>query len=78
MADCVNLPKCPFFFDKMANMPAMSEMYKKNYCQGDNSACARYLVYHRLGSGNVPTDLFPNDVQRAEQLVMQEASLQSS
>lgn len=72
MADCVNLPKCPFFYGKMSNMPAMTEMYKHAYCQDDNSKCARYLVYRRLGPGRVPSDLFPNDMQGAEQFIAQE------
>ncbi len=64
MKDCECLPKCPFFHDKMANMPVMADMYKRNYCQGDNSSCARYAVFIAMGSGNVPVDLFPNDHDR--------------
>lgn len=69
MADCERLPGCPFFHDKMENMPVMADMYKHRYCQGDNSECARWLVLQALGSGNVPGDLFPNDVARAEKMI---------
>lgn len=69
MSDCENLPGCPFFFGKMEMMPAMAEMFKRNYCLGDNSGCARYMVYRAKGKGQVPPDLYPNDRERAEEIV---------
>lgn len=65
MSDCVCLPNCPFFHDKMAEMPSMADIYKTRYCQGDNSECARYAVYKALGPGNVPSDLYPNQMAQA-------------
>ena len=67
MADCECLPKCPFFNDKMANMPAVANMYKKQFCQGDNSTCARYRV--NKSGAEVPVDLFPNDSARADKII---------
>ena len=69
MSDCANLPKCPFFHDKMSGMPGMAELFKQNYCQGDSSRCARFLVRQKLGSGNVPGDLYPNELARAESIL---------
>ena len=69
MADCVCLPKCPFFNDKMSNMPAMAEMYKTKYCLSDNSDCARYMVFRKMGSDAVPTDMYPNDRDSATTLL---------
>lgn len=66
MAKCKLIVGCPFFNDKMKNMPAISSIYKKNYCQEDNSNCARFIVYQALGSEKVPSDLFPNQQERAE------------
>ena len=60
MADCECLPTCPFFNDKMANKPGMAEMYKKKYCLGDNTDCARHMVMKELGKPKVPADMFPN------------------
>jgi hypothetical protein len=60
------LAKCPFFNDKMANMPVMADMYKRNYCRGDATSCARYSVFRVLGSAGVPEDLFPNQQDQAE------------
>jgi len=49
----------------MANKPAMANMYKKQYCQGDASECARHIVFTTLGKEAVPPDMFPNQKDRA-------------
>jgi hypothetical protein len=69
MADCECLPGCPFFNDRMAKMPAMADVYKKKYCKGDNSKCARYMVRTALGAQSVPTSLFPNQHEDAKQFI---------
>ena len=69
MADCELIEKCIFFNDRMANMPSMASSYKRNYCQGDNSQCARYMVFKAKGRENVPTNLFPNDKEKAKALI---------
>ncbi|NWF75336.1 MAG: hypothetical protein HXY53_01955 [Nitrospirae bacterium] len=67
--DCECLKNCPFFNDKMANMPATAQMYKKRYCLDNNSECARYIVFKTLGRDKVPIDLFPNDLKKAKNLI---------
>ena len=69
MADCECLEKCPFFNDKMQNMPAVAEMYKESYCKKDNSSCARYMVFKTLGRDRVPADLYPNNVDLAREIL---------
>ncbi len=69
MNDCVLIETCIFFNDRMAQMPSMASLYKERYCKGDSGQCARYLVFDALGRENVPTDLYPNDVDRARALV---------
>jgi hypothetical protein len=69
MADCECLEGCPFINDKMAGKPATSEMYKKAYCHGSNVQCARFIVFSALGNGSVPSDLFPNQVEKAYDLI---------
>jgi hypothetical protein len=71
MGDCQLLKTCPFFNDKMANMPVMAGIYKRNFCQTDNSNCARYIIFSTLGREHVPTDLFPNQKDRAAVIVNQ-------
>lgn len=69
MAECECLPKCVFFNDKMADMPTMAASMKKRYCLGDNTNCARYMVFKAKGRENVPADLFPNNEARAKAIL---------
>lgn len=69
MADCECLEKCAFLNEALKQMPASAALYKKNYCQADNAKCARYMVFKTLGKGRVPLDLFPNQTERALQIV---------
>ena len=69
MADCECLPKCPFFHDRMENMPGMASILKTRYCRGDSSTCARHRVFLVAGAENVPADLFPSENDRADALV---------
>jgi hypothetical protein len=64
MPDCPKLIKCPFFNDKMANKPAMAELFKKQFCLTDNSKCARFLV--SSADKTVPPDLYPNQLERVK------------
>ena len=67
--DCELLKGCIFFNDKMKDMPAMSEIYKKQYCRGDKVSCARYMIFMKLGREKVPPDLFPNATERARAIL---------
>lgn len=69
MPDCPSLPKCIFFHDKMASRPATAAMMKQNYCQGDNSNCARWIVCQAKGGPAVPADLYPNERERVAALL---------
>jgi hypothetical protein len=69
MADCKCLPGCPFFNDKMDPLVGVGAIYKKKYCLGDNSQCARYKVFYMRGKAAVPADLYPNMIERAEQII---------
>ena len=69
MADCELIEKCIFFNDRMGSMPATAEVYKKIFCRQSNETCARYMVYSKIGRENVPSDLFPNEQQRAETII---------
>lgn len=69
MPDCEMTPKCLFFNDKMANMPTTANLMKRKYCQGDFSACARYVVCKALGKEKVPADLTPSQMDRAKLLI---------
>lgn len=69
MPDCENLATCPFFNDKMADMPSMAGIYKNKYCRDEFASCARHMVCKVLGKAGVPRDLFPNQLSRAQKLL---------
>ncbi len=69
MANCECLAACPFFNDKMPDTEGLGAMIKKKYCQGDNSNCARYMVFKKLGKGSVPGNLYPNMQDRAREII---------
>lgn len=69
MGKCICLNGCPFFNDNMAGMPSMSESLKEKYCLGDNSKCARFMVFSAKGKGAVPADLFPHQKERAVKII---------
>ncbi len=69
MAECVCLPRCPFFNDRMGDMPATAQLMKKRFCLGEQTTCARFMIFSTLGSENVPMDLYPTQVERARELL---------
>lgn len=66
---CELLDGCIFFNHKMPDMPAVAEIYKENYCRGDNSECSRFIVARTIGQANVPADLFPNQSGRVKEII---------
>lgn len=69
MAECECLARCPFFNDRMANMPALADTMKDKYCQGGFETCAWHQVFKVLSSEGVPLDLFPNQLDRVPGLL---------
>ena len=69
MAECECLPQCPFFNDKMADKPAIAGLMKKQYCLDKFENCARYMVFKALGREAVPANMFPNQKDRAVELL---------
>jgi hypothetical protein len=68
MPDCEHLTGCVFFAeDSMKGMPKVAQLFRKKYCRGDNSECARYMVF-KAGI-KIPSNLFPNDIRRAKELI---------
>ena len=69
MAECPSLKTCPFFNDTLENMPGKSIFIKKKYCLGSNARCARFMVASTLGKEKVPPDLYPDDTDRAGEIL---------
>lgn len=70
MPECECLKNCPYFESGPASeISAVGKMRREEYCQGDYSKCARYMVFKALGREKVPRDLLPFQVSRAEELI---------
>ena len=57
---CEKLEKCPFYQGKMSMETGIGSMYKRRYCEGDKTKCARYIVSTQLGPEFVTNSLYPN------------------
>ncbi len=71
MADCEILEGCLFFNDKMTLDSGLGALYKRSYCLGDNTNCARYMVFKKLGRDKVPNWLPPNLTEKALEIIEQ-------
>lgn len=70
--NCNRITKCPFFSAQMKNKPQSVQLFKEYYCLDRYTECARFFVGAMLGSENVPSDLYPNDLGRGRALVNEE------
>lgn len=71
MATCEKLAKCPFYQGKMDINSGLGSMYRKKYCEGDKTICARYIVATELGPEFVTDKLYPNMNSAADKLLAQ-------
>jgi hypothetical protein len=71
MADCPLLQGCLFFNDKLSDTSGLGGMYKKRFCLGDNSECARHMIVKSVGREKVPTNSYPNMLDRAQAIIAQ-------
>lgn len=69
--ECENFAGCPFFNDKMDIESGMGKIYKQKYCLGDKTLCARYMVSSQLGKAAVPSNLYPNMIEKAKEILEQ-------
>jgi len=77
MVECECLTTCVFFNDQMKGLEAVKGLMKQHYCLGDNSNCARFMVFKALGKGRVPADLIPNQTEKVRAIIAR-GQLQSS
>ena len=67
MSICEKQEKCPFFNDKLENMPSIAKILKQKFCMLEKEKCARYMV---ATSGlQVPASLFPHQPDMARFLI---------
>ena len=71
MATCEKLAKCPFYQGQMKMDSGIGAMYKKKYCEGDKSICARYMIATTVGPEFVNNSIFPNMTDQAKKIIAQ-------
>jgi hypothetical protein len=69
MSGCETLDECPFYNNRLDNMPDVSEAMKRRYCLKNFTQCAIYIVRSSLGRKLVPADLHPDDMTRVKILL---------
>jgi hypothetical protein len=67
--ECENLNNCLFYMDKLPIDKGLGELQKEKYCEGDKTLCAIYKVASAIGEENVPKDLCPNMICRANKAI---------
>lgn len=67
--ECECLTTCPFFHNRMRNMPTTAQLLRRQYCLGDWEACARCMIVRAIGRDAVPDDLYPDQTRRASELI---------
>jgi hypothetical protein len=65
---CEFTGSCDFFRGMLPHLPAMVDVYRRKYCEGDRNGCARFHFMQIFGTPELPMDLFPADTERVRQL----------
>lgn len=47
----------------------LGSLYKKRYCEGDKTMCARYMIATTLGPDYVTNNIFPNMTDLAKKMI---------
>ncbi len=69
MERCSRFEICPMLNEVLDDRSKAKAGFVKRFCHGDYKACARLRAIEILGPGNVPNDLYPDQMSRLESLV---------
>jgi hypothetical protein len=69
MANCEFYDGCSFLSERLGKMPRIAGLYRMQFCEGNCTSCARYMVYKFVGFESVPRDLYPNQQERADIII---------
>ena len=76
MAECEVMNECTFYNGKMKLYSGIGKLYKTRYCLENNSSCAVYRIYKKLGKQSIPSDLYPNMTDKADAILAGENKTQ--
>ena len=69
MAKCEKLEKCHFYQGNMKMDEGIGAAYRRTYCEGDKTKCARYQVATKVGPEAVTLSLYPNMQKKADEII---------
>lgn len=70
MTACDLLEQCMFYKCQITDLATTTRTLKMRYCKGGgNSACARYIVCKKIGVEKIPENLFPDQLNRLEEIL---------
>lgn len=69
MVVCIYSEGCPFFTEVPGYSPQLHDEMKRRFCLGDSSDCARRLAKQYMSREEIPDDLMPTELARAQDLV---------
>ena len=69
METCEKLAKCPFYQGQMSMESGLGSMYKRKYCEGDKTQCARYMIATTVGPEFVTNHIYPNMKDMADKII---------
>ena len=69
MPKCEFTAACHFYKDSMQYSAAYQKLFKGDFCESNNDYCAIFTILKVAGAENIPTDLFPNQLFRAMEII---------
>ncbi|MFH1677024.1 MAG: hypothetical protein ABIC40_08355 [bacterium] len=70
MKKCEYFETCGFFDCNIVyQIPLLAKTMKENFCLGDSSKCARFMVFKVLKCDSVPSSLIPSQIRKAEKII---------
>ncbi len=63
------LLSCCEFFDFELKSSKIADRFKQKYCNNCKDACARYMVARSSGLDSIPKGLYPNEYDKALQIL---------
>ena len=69
---CELLDICSFFIYEI-KVESIAHRFKDRYCNSCKEACAIYMIYSSSGPSSIPRDLYPNEYDRALEILSKKA-----
>ncbi|MDM8538203.1 hypothetical protein QUF70_15730 [Desulfobacterales bacterium HSG17] len=68
--ECELYKACSFMQHEIKNSTIIKSFHEK-YCTTNKETCSRYMIAYECGLRFIPEDLFPNEYDKALQIISQ-------